>query len=95
MATVFDAWAAMLATVLNIDVVSAGYILGIVFVTFLLVIISWAAGDRVAERAFLIMLGAPFFFVVLVGWWPPWTAVFGILLLLTALVNPFGEAIAA
>jgi hypothetical protein len=91
--TVFDDIAAQLAVLLNIDVTSAGYILGIITIltVFVVTLILQAMLRSEGGKAPIMGMGLAFVAVVLFGWFPLWTVVFLGLILIFLMISPFLE----
>lgn len=84
--------AAALATFLGIDVPTAGYYLGIATVMVTFVALAWILKDQISGSGIFIPTAFAVVIVVLIGWWPPWTIVFIVLIIAFIITDPFGEA---
>lgn len=88
--TIFDDLETAMANAFNIDVTSAGYILGIVVIVAVFVAVLLVIREDANDTTVALLGGSMMAFVVLVGWWPIWTGIFAALLVMYAIVKPFG-----
>src|SRR6266487_447412 len=96
----FEQLAQALAPYVGGSVEIAGYILGAALTVTLLIAIEWAiegVGGRNArggntEAVFFISAGIGTLLSVLFGWFPPWTVLFIVILVVLIIVKPFGSA---
>lgn len=88
----FDDIKETVAGLMNTSPEVAGFILGLTVIIVLIVAISWLIGDTVkGPIGMFIPAGIAFSFIVLVGWWPLWTAILIGFILTFVIVGPFAE----
>lgn len=74
--------------VANQDCGGAGFILGAATIVIIAIIIYWALGEHAGPYGFVLAIGIPFIFVVLIGWIPFWAPVFIAVLILFRRYGP-------
>jgi hypothetical protein len=78
---VAEAFAGLLRTTSEV----AGFILGFLVIGVFLIAFTLIFGeDALKGRAMLVVFAFPMTFVVLVAWWPPWTILFIVIMVLAA-----------
>lgn len=83
----FEAVAKSFSDLLNTTPEVAGFLLGFIVIIALIVTFKFMLGDSdVGLFGNVALLGAPMAFVILVGWWPEWTALLVVALVVAAVV---------
>jgi len=83
--TVFFQLCTSLATIANLDIQSAGFILGFATIVVVLIGLVFLLGQQLGTMGVLVAIGAPIVFVIVIGWWPQWAAVFILALIVFAI----------
>ncbi len=95
MTAVGDAVAQALATLAGIDVTTAGYALGGTLVIILFAVFVLALGDYIEGQMILLPGVFGIILAILIGWWPPWTAAFIVIVLLFMALHPYSGGASA
>ena len=85
MADVFADLATSLADLLNTTQEIAGFILGFTVIAIFTIAFTWALGkDSLQGYGVIIAAATAYIFVVLAGWFPLWTVIFLIVVIVAA-----------
>ena len=70
----------------------AGFLLGFALAFFLMLIVLLVFKRIGQDAPFLPFLAVGVALSVLVGWWPPWTVIFIVIILAWMFIKPFGSS---